>query len=292
MKKILILSRFVKEYEPKRLAEEGRKMGFAVDLIKYGQIDVMVKSGKPVVDLGNGKKLSDYFLVIPRAASKKGSSMVGVKTVLLEEADKLGVKTVNGKSFLRFPLLGKIEQGMALAGAGLPTVDFVAFGSKWGWRKYLEEESLGFPLIIKGRFGSHGRMVRLEEDREELKKTFEEYKEGSVLIQPKLRVKQWYRCIVVRGKYLGEMRHRQKGRYGGEEGVLVKLNTIKMDRLKEICVKAGNLFDCDYAGIDVVWDEDKQDWVILEVNRTAQFKYFEKRVNVNVAKEVLNGLYE
>lgn len=299
---MLILTRFVKEYEPVRLREEGKKQGFEVDMVKYGQIDIGVKNGKSVTDLGKGRKMSDYSLVIPRAASKKGSSMVVVKTVLLEEFDRLGMKIVNGESFLKFPLMGKIEQGVMMAQAGLPTVDFVTFGSKLGWRKFLNDmvsatpgeairplagESFTFPLIVKGRFGSHGRTVKLVKNKEKLEKVFGEYKEGAVLIQPKLRVKQWYRCIVVKGEYLGEMRHRQKDKYGGEKGKLVKLNVVKMDRLKDICVKAASLFKCDYCGIDVGWDEEKKDWVIFEVNRTAQFKYFEKRTGVNVAGKMI-----
>lgn len=300
MKKMLVLTRFVKEYEPRRLAEEGRKAGFKVDMVKYGQIDLKVLGGRAEIDLGKKRRLDEYDLIVPRAASKKGSSMVGVKTVVLNEARKLGIVVVNGESFLKYPLLGKIEQGMMMARAGLPTVDLVSFGSKLGWRKFLsrsslreiedgfaKKESFSFPLIVKGRFGSHGRAVRLVKNMDELKRVYGEYKEGAVLIQPKLRVKQWYRCIVVNGVYLGQMRHRQKDKYGGEEGKLVKFNRLKMKKLEEICVKVAMLFECDYAGIDVVWDEDKQNFAILEVNRTAQFKYFEKRTGVNVAGEMV-----
>ena len=300
MKKMLVLTRFVKEYEPRRLAEEGRKAGFKVDMVKYGQIDLKVLGGRAEIDLGKKRRLDEYDLIVPRAASKKGSSMVGVKTVVLNEARKLGIVVVNGESFLKYPLLGKIEQGMMMARAGLPTVDLVSFGSKLGWRKFLsrsslreiedgfaKKESFSFPLIVKGRFGSHGRAVRLVKNMDELKRVYGEYKEGAVLIQPKLRVKQWYRCIVVNGVYLGQMRHRQKDKYGGEEGKLVKFNRLKMKMLEEICVKAAMLFECDYAGVDVVWDEDKQNFAILEVNRTAQFKYFEKRTGVNVAGEMV-----
>ena len=300
MKKMLVLTRFVKEYEPRRLAEEGRKAGFKVDMVKYGQIDLKVLGGRAEIDLGKKRRLDEYDLIVPRAASKKGSSMVGVKTVVLNEARKLGIVVVNGESFLKYPLLGKIEQGMMMARAGLPTVDLVSFGSKLGWRKFLsrsslreiedgfaKKESFSFPLIVKGRFGSHGRAVRLVKNMDELKRVYGEYKQGAVLIQPKLRVKQWYRCIVVNGVYLGQMRHRQKDKYGGEEGKLVKFNRLKMKMLEEICVKAAMLFECDYAGVDVVWDEDKQNFAILEVNRTAQFKYFEKRTGVNVAGEMV-----
>lgn len=282
MKKMLILSRFVKEYEPKRLVEEGRKVGLAVDLIKYGQVNLGVVGGKYKSDLG------EYDLVIPRAASKKGSSMVGIKEVLLRELK--GKKILNGVSFEKFPLLGKMEQGVMLAKADLPTVDFLTFGSKLGWREFKKTPVFNFPLIIKGRFGSHGRAVKLVNSWEEFDKIFQKYSAGEVLVQPKLTVKQWYRSIVVGETYLGEMRHRQKEKYGGEEGTLVKLNSTKMDRLKEICLKAAKLFECDYAGIDVVWDEAANDFKILEVNRTAQFKYFEKRTGINVAGKMVKHL--
>ena len=288
MKRALILTRFVKEYEPKRLAEEARKAGLETDLVKYGQIAIGVTDGSLKFQCTSFNKLTDYDYIVPRAASKKGSSMVGVKEVILRALK--GKRVLNGVSFEKYPLLGKIEQGMMLAEANLPTVDFVSFGSKKGWREFKGSPNFNFPMIIKGRFGSHGRTVKLVNDWEHYERAFDGYSAGEVLIQPKLRVKQWYRAIIVGDKYLGEMRHRQKDKYGGEEGVLVKLSSSKMEKLKEICLSAAKLFECDYAGIDVVWDEDKQDFAILEVNRTAQFKYFEKKTGVNVAKEIINFL--
>ena len=33
-----------------------------------------------------------------------------------------------------------------------------------------------------------------------------------------------------------------------------------MRRLRELCLRACELFAIDYAGLDVAWDEEKQDW--------------------------------
>lgn len=288
MAKALVLTRFVKEYEPTRLAEEGRKRDLEVDLVKYGQISLGVKDGRAVIDLGHGRPLADYDFVIPRAASKKGSSMVAVKTAVLNQLSP--DKVLNGSSFQAYPLLGKIEQGLLLAEASLPTVPFLSFGSKLGWQEFKKNPLFNFPLIVKGRFGSHGRTVRLVNDWDQFGHVFKDYHAGAVLVQPLIRVKQWYRCLVVGDRYLGEMRHRQKPKYGAVEGTLIKFNSTKMNRLQEICLAATKLVKADYAGLDVAWDEDKQDWVILEINRTAQFKYFEKKTGVNVAKEIINYL--
>ena len=254
-------------------------------MVKYGQVELGVVDGRPVVKMPDGRAINDFERVTTRAASKKGSSMVGTKTAMLQMVDP--VKVLNGVSFAKFPLLGKLEQGLMLAKAGLPTVPFVSFGNKKGWREYLERTVFEFPVIVKGQFGSHGRTVKLVESVDDLRREYKKYDAGVVLIQPKLRVRQWYRCIVVGGEYLGEMRHRQKDKYDGEDGVMLKLSEEKMERLREIALKACELFSCEYAGLDVVYDEDRKDFVILEVNRTAQFKYFEKRTGVNVAEKIV-----
>jgi glutathione synthase/RimK-type ligase-like ATP-grasp enzyme len=283
MKKVLVLTRLVKEYEPKRLAEEGRTMGHEVSLIKYGQVNLGVSEGKMMIDI-DGYDVNDFDLIIPRAATKKGSSMVSVKTAILASVDP--AKILNGVSFSKYPLLGKIEQGLLLADKGLPVVDFWSFGNKKGWAEFRAGSPFGFPMMVKGRFGSHGRAVKLVNDWEQFDRAAKNYSEGAVLVQPVIKAKQWYRTIVVCGEYLGEMRHRQKDKYGAVEGTLVKQSSTKMKRLKEISLEAAKTFDVEYAGIDILWDEDRQDFAILEVNRTAQFKYFERKTGVNVAGKI------
>lgn len=290
MKKVLVLSRFVHEHEPVRLVEEARAVELEVDLVKYGQISLGVSAdGEPLIDLGEGRKFEDYGLIVPRSASKKGGSMVAVKTALLEQAALLGIKVVNGKTFEKFPLLGKVEQGLMLAKEKLPTVPFVTFGSKNGWNDYLESEIL-FPIMVKGRFGSHGNQVKKVEDKKTLRKLVGKYKEGNVMIQPVLPVKVWYRTIVCHGKYLGQMRHKQNEKFEDKAMILEtsQIGERELERLKELSLAATKLFECDYAGLDIGWREDIKDWVIFEVNRTAQFKYFERRTKVNVAKELIS----
>lgn len=297
-KKILILSRFVKEYEPLRLKEEAQKAGLIADIIKYGQIEFGVNKNTSFIKLPDNKKISDYSYIVPRSASKKGSSMVAVKDIILQEAKKLNIPVLNEETFNKFPLLGKMEQGFLMSNNNIPTINYVSFGSKLGFKEYIKKvENITFPIIFKGRFGSHGKTILVANNVSELKEISSKYKGDSVLIQPLLKVKQWYRCIVVRDEnnkytYLGEMRHRQKNKYthinySHLNKKLVNLNSQKMAILNNICIQSAALFKCDYCGIDVLYLEDTQNFVVSEVNRTAQFKYFEKRVGVNVAKELI-----
>ena len=153
------------------------------------------------------------------------------------------------------------------------------------------------PVMVKMRFGSHGKGVRLAETRERLEKLAQKYSEGTVLIQPVLKVRRWYRVIVLGGGVLGIMKHRQKGKFQTEvikrevESIKPEFTEEQFGELKKICTDACRLFECDYAGLDVAWEEDQKRWIIFEINRTAQFKWFEKaHPEINVAQGIVEGL--
>jgi glutathione synthase/RimK-type ligase-like ATP-grasp enzyme len=299
MKKVLILTRFRGEYEPKRLKQEAESLGMEVDVVNYEKIGLAVsEDGTPEIDLGTNRALFDYDLIIPRASSAKGKiSMIGVKTVILESLHKLGDKSpkvINGKSFAEYPLMGKLEQGLLLAQAGLPAIPFRSFVGRQGWKELLGQD-IDLPVMVKMRFGSHGKNVKLAETRERLVKLSEKYSEGTVLIQPVLKVRRWYRVIVLGGQVLGCMKHRQKSKFQSEE-IQTEMGEIKpmfsgeqMEELKDISLTACKLFNIDYAGLDVAWEEERQKWMIFEINRTAQFKWFEKAYpEINVAGAMVN----
>ena len=310
MKKILVLTRFRGEYEPRRLAEEAIKLGYQVDKVNYEHVRIGVsKLGKPIVDLGTGNKLDEYDLIIPRAATKRGGeSMLGVKSVILEYVEKIRtqdntsdskeIKVINGESFKFFPLMGKLEQGLLLAEAGLPVIPFVSFRGQRGWERYLEilgkRKGEFIPVMVKARFGSHGKNVKLAETMLRLNKLALKYSEGDVLIQPVLRVRRWYRVLVLNGQILGMMKHRQKDKFQvisqQEELSRIKPKFTKeqMADLERLSLAAVKVVKADFAGLDVAWDEETKQWRIFEVNRTAQFKWFEKAFpEVNVASEMV-----
>lgn len=323
MKKILILTRFRGEYEPKRLAEEAEKLGYTVDKVNYEHVRLGVSSlGKPIIDLGTGKKIHEYDLVIPRAATKRGgTSMLGVKSVILEyieqtrnkktlpagrqvensrtqDGRRKNIKVINGESFKLFPLMGKLEQGVLLAQAGLPVIPFASFNGVRGWKRYLEilakRKKEFVPVMVKARFGSHGKNVRLAESLEKLIKLSLKYSEGDVLIQPVLKVRRWYRVLILNGKVLGMMPHRQKDKFQisahQEElsKIKPKFNQGQIAELERISLAAMEVLKANFAGLDVAWDEMSQTWRIFEVNRTAQFKWFERsKLGVNVASKLV-----
>src|SRR5258706_5550808 len=270
-KKILILTRFRGEYEPKRLSEEAEKKDYLVDRVNYEHVRLGVsRLGKPVIDLGTGKKLDEYDLVIPRAATKRGGkSMLGVKSVILEYIEQLKEnkpKVINGESFKLFPLMGKLEQGVLLAQAGLPVIPFTTFNGQRGWKRYLEimakKKGEFVPVMVKARFGSHGKNVKLAESMAKLIKLSQKYSEGDVLIQPVLKVRRWYRVLIFGGVVLGMMKHRQKDKFQTlafqEEMAKIKpkFTEEQMMELERVCLEAVTILKADFAGLDVACEED------------------------------------
>lgn len=303
MKNILILTRFRGEYEPRRLAEEALSLGYEVDRVNYEHVRLGVSvDGKPLIELGTGKRIEDYDLVVPRASTKRGGrSMLGVKTVILEYIAMMGAgapKVINGESFKMYPLMGKLEQGVLLAQAGLSVIPFASFNGKKGWKRYLEiveKSKTPFePVMVKARFGSHGKNVKLAESFEILEKLSHTYSEGDVLIQPVIKVRRWYRVLVLNGEVLGMMKHRQKARFQTQQiqaevaATMPKFSDSQMEELRELSLKATAILKTDFAGLDVAWDENANVWRLIEVNRTAQFKWFEKsHADINVAEVML-----
>jgi glutathione synthase/RimK-type ligase-like ATP-grasp enzyme len=194
--------------------------------------------------------------------------------------------------------MGKLEQGVLLAEAGLNVIPFSSFRGEKGWRRYLEvvkkRRSPFVPVMVKARFGSHGKKVRLAESLAKLTSLSLRYSEGDVLIQKVVKVRRWYRVLVLGGRVLGMMKHRQKDRF--KTGLFIeetakirpKFTVEQMKDLEEISLRATSTLKADFAGLDVAWDEESQRWIIFEVNRTAQFKWFEKaHPEINVAREMV-----
>ena len=294
MKKVLVLTRFRGEYEPQRIKNEALELGFEADIVNYDKVVVKTEQNGEVVDIKTGRELYEYDLIVPRASSAKGKrSSLEIKNKILKSLtfDQVRRKVLNGNSFVKYPLLGKLEQGLILKQHGLPAVDFESFEAE-NWSEYLQQPH-HFPMIVKMRFGSHGKNVRLVEDEEQLLKVAKKFNWGAILIQPVIKVRRWYRVIFLGGEILGVMKHRQKDKYKTEKlkeetkKIKPSFSDDQLTELKNICIKASKLFNCDYAGLDVAWDENKGNWVIWEINRTAQFKWFEKaNPEINVARAI------
>lgn len=287
--KIYVFSKLTEQYAPNRIVTEASKMGHSAMNLFYK--DVFLEIGpKEVVLYHKGKRLKAPDAAVLRVSGEglKGPlfvyQRVGIVDYFPEE-----IKVINRGTYRRWPRLNKLEQHYAMVRAGLPVIPSFSFASE----EAIDWEKLEFPLIGKTTFGSSGQGVfKLEKRSGLLKIAREKGGVGTFLYQKLLPTKQDYRVIVIGGKVLPmAMRKTAQGddfrtnyaRGGRVEGVEL---TSEMRKLAE---KTASVFQADYAGIDIMYDENKKPF-ILEINRGAQFQGFEESTGINVAREIVKYL--
>ena len=147
------------------------------------------------------------------------------------------------------------------------------------------EERLGYPLVVKKRFGSWGMDVNLIQNFAELTKIAEEYKLFPHLYQKYIAAKRGEdtRVLVIGGKAVAAMRRRNDGDFRsnielGGRGYPAEITKS----YREISERAARLLSLDYCGIDLLEGEDGRP-IVCEVNSNAFFNEAEKVTGVNIA---------
>ncbi len=265
--RILILTRFPPEYEPQRLAKAARKKGIEPEIVNYQDISI---EGEKVL-LPRNLKLKDFGFVIPRsAAHRHKKSLLKEKMALIKALPQKSV-CLNKTTYLRLPKLGKIKQTEILNKHNLPTIPTL--------------EKPIFPAILKAEFGSHSRRVIKVENQKQANKAMECY-QGKWFYQPLIKSPVYWRVIVLDGKFLGVMERKTSKRFlQSGEGEKPEINRKE---IKTLAIKATKVFQAEFTGVDLFTDKNKL--MIIEVNRSPQFRIFERLTKVKVAEELIDYL--
>jgi len=298
--KLLILTRFSGEYEPKRLAEEAKKKGIGAEIISYEKIGLSWNQGRVEISLPGDLKLSDFDSIIPRSsAHHRKKSLVGLKTALIRSLPERvkhnsvpgKVACLNRETYSSWPVLGKIEQGVMLAQNKIPVIPSWYLPIKAKREKFLK--TARFPLICKARFGSHSKKTFKVENKKEAEKIFSKY-QGEFFFQPLIKSAYYWRVLVLGGKILGVMERRTNKKFlplldpGSKEvpdpGSLLSLRA----KIEKLALEASAIFKAEFSGVDILIDKDRP--LVIEINRSPQFRVFEKRVGVNVAGQIVDYL--
>ena len=162
----------------------------------------------------------------------------------------------------------------------------------------------GYPCIIKKTIGSMGMFVEVvssnKEVEEFIQNTFQRAKKSKMaynrikfLLQEYIEETNGsdYRVLCLDGEVLGVIKREAVSGFKSNVSLGGKATHIPLDdKLKEYALKImkeGNLF---YAGIDFMKAGD--DYMVLEVNTSAQFKGFEAATRINVAGKIIDKLLE
>ena len=284
---IFTLSKSQSKYEVGRVVEEAKKMG--VEVVRGLYCDLGFKLGEESKVFVKGKEVGDFEGVWFRVAGTDSGKYIKARNLLIRLwKDK--VFCVNGRGYLNWPRMGKIDQHGVFVKEKIPIVETSIFYTKQAVLDYKFE----YPVVAKNEMGFQGKTVVKVENREEMEKLVEKISEarlGLWMWQKCLSTRWDIRVIVIGGRVVGGMKRTANGdefRSNYSLGGQVEEYKLSEEESK-LAERVANVCGLDYCGVDIMKDREGNNFV-LEVNRACQFKGFEEATGINVAREVVNLL--
>ena len=149
--------------------------------------------------------------------------------------------------------------------------------------------ALNFPLVVKHCHGSFGEQVFLAKDEEQLKNIIR--REGAnKLIAQSYVTKEFgvdYRVNVVGSEVLAIFKRFNKNDFRSNINQGGDFIYIENPALHETALKAAAAIDADFAGVDIVLDEEDEPFVI-EVNSNMRTVTVNKKSKVDITLNILN----
>jgi len=196
----------------------------------------------------------------------------------LMEFDGLGAKIVDREVWLNYPLFqDKLFQEWLLSKSGVSVLDNCKINE--------------FPLLVKKRWGSRAKGIRVIKSMRDLKKWLSEGVDlDKYLIQEYRKLKGDYRVLMLGGRSLGVVKREVSLKEGGRLGVRVAEQEMNVDeKVLDLARRAVESLGMEIGGVDVLEDEKGNFWV-SEVNLAPQFIGFERVTGINVAKKIVEYL--
>jgi len=284
--RIAILSNGNGNYSTKRLAEEAKKRGHEVKIIKYRDCYASIEQNNPAVSY-RGEDLINFDAIIPRIAA----NMTRYGTAIVRQLEMQGVYTVSSSiAISRSRDKLRSMQLLAKSGVGIPktvvsrnTTDI----------DVLLDELGGMPVIIKLASGTHGNGVVLAETKKAAKSVLQALyitnEDGTnILMQEFIKESAGtdIRAFVVGGRVIASMKRQsldddfRSNLHKGGEGTIIKLT----DEENKMAIKAAKAMGLNVAGVDMMRSDRGP--LILEVNASPGFG-IEKVTGRDVASPII-----
>lgn len=276
---------------------EPREEAFAgVDrLVEAGQAagHTMLKLYEPHLSfidekvLHEGQPLPKLDVIISRPNFVEEPSLRTYAVQLLERA---GYRIINGRPGYTWAK-NKLTQHVLFAQHALPC-------PRWGIARRPEDtvaiaKTIGFPVIVKVAFGTHGKGVFLAKDEESLWPIVDYLgiRDGNPMIVEEFIAEAKssdLRAFVVGGEVVGAMQRTaadgdtRANTSNGGTGSVVELR----EEERALAVRTADVFDLEIAGVDLI--RSKRGPLVLEVNGNPGFRELEKVTGLDIASKIIN----
>jgi RimK family alpha-L-glutamate ligase len=295
--KICIICVNKTDYVPKRIFEEGKKMGHAMHLMTW--LDIVVSINEKEIFLGDRhKSLSEFDAIIPRSpnysAKRRGKKIVKRLSTLLkliiEFSRNKNIFVLNEKYFTTYASIDKLAQQFFIFSNGLPGIPSKYFSALDRLRK---KDTLEYPLVVKTAQGSLGTGVFRVTSQKSISVFLEESNATGkfFLFQKYLKIGCDYRVLVIDKKAIGVIKRTTSSKNEWRTNVSLGGNARKVEKkegfaIEKLAEKVASKMSFDYVGVDILKHNGRLH--IIEVNSLAQFRGFEKAFpEINVGKKVI-----
>ena len=156
------------------------------------------------------------------------------------------------------------------------------------------EDTLGYPYIIKERFGSFGMQVYLVNNKDEGLKCIEKIKDNPFIIQEYIK-ESYGRDIrinmVGQNAVASMLRKNDNGDFRANITIGGSMyNYVPGQEELRIARKCMDTLKLDFGGIDILFG--KNDFYLCEVNSNAHFKNIYDLTNINIADEIIDYIIQ
>jgi len=279
---ILILEKFNRPTTT-RYQIEGEKIGHQVTLSNYKE--VVINLGKEIEIKVQGKDLTTFDAIYLRTlGGREEMATLIAKYAKLHQIAVFDQVLADGLSWID----SKSYELFELSRHGLPIVPSVVAVGEIGL-----SNSASYPLVIKRGTLNQGKGVFLCKTKEEAQKVVAEYNDEVLVFEPFLPNDGDLRVIVIGSKPLAAIKRSSNNPEEFRNNVSLGGSAEQFplnDELSSLAVSAAKAVGYDIAGVDLIFDQDSQKWLVMEVNRSPQYKGFEACTNLDVVQEIMKFL--
>ena len=268
------------DWHAKRLCEALKALGAEVTVtsLKFCAFDTRLKTGIHIPSFEN--ELPDGVFV--RSISTGTLEQITLRLGILHALRECGVRVWNDARVIE-RCVDKSTATFLFQKAGLPVpCTKTAEGPEAAAQFFVDQNH---PLVIKPLFGSQGNGIQRITAKEELpppEQVGHVYYLQKYLRRPQNKSFEDWRVFVSQGRVLAAMARVGQtwitNVHQGAEPVSVEAD----DEMTEMALKATHAIGADYAGVDLIRDQDGR-LLVLEINSNPAWKGLQSVTDINIA---------
>lgn len=265
-----------------RLVEAGEAAGHIV--VKLYEPHLAFIDGKILHD---AQPLPTLDVIISRPNFVEEPSL---RTYAIQMLERAGLRVINGRPGYTWAK-NKLTQHVLFAEHGLPC-------PRWGIARRPEDtvaiaKTIGFPVIVKIAFGTHGKGVFLAKDEESLWPIVDYLgiRDGNPMIVEEFITEAKssdLRAFVIDGEIVGAMQRTaadgdtRANTSNGGTGRAVELSKEE----RALAIRVADAFDLEIVGVDLI--RSKRGSLVLEINANPGFQELERVTTKDIAGAIIS----